>query len=240
MKARLALGVIVVLMLVPAISSGGVVFGVKPNLGVQSSYFGLNMGQITPYIGVDLIGIGAEGKYSSASWQEDWVSGGLYKWRENELDLSGSATLIIPHIGLKFFLSHNELRPYFYGSFFKAFASVNVEGTSSYREYDPQGQLIYEDEDDMEMAEEEKEIIQDILSPWGLAFGFGAEYPFSDHFSIGAEFGVRLIFTSTKFDDVESGDWDNDGMDDYRNEWEQELSGSLKLSQAAIALIYYF
>lgn len=240
MKAQHICCIIVLVVFVPVFSYGGVVFSVKPGTGIQSSQFGLKMGKLTPYIGADLIAIGAEGKYTETDWSEDWASGGLFKSRDETLDLSGSATLIIPHVGLRLFLSHKELRPYFYGGFFKSFAFVNVKGSNVTRYYNPQGQITDEDKDDMALEGEEEKAVKDILSPWGLFVGFGVEYPFSKHFSVAGEYGLRMFFTSAKYEHEDSDDYDGDGIDDWREEWDQELSGSLKMSQAAISLIYYF
>ncbi len=241
MKALLFCCIVVLAMLIPALSYGqSPVFSVKPGLGIQSSHIGLSMGRMIPYFGVDLLSIGVKGNYSETDWGKDWQTGVFYKQSDEKWDLSGSATLLIPHIGIKFLLPDNKLRPYCFGDLFKSFAFVSVDGEDLYRSYNPQGQVIYEDVDDLELEKKEKDAVKDILGVWGFNIGFGVEYPVSERFSIGGEYGVRLFFTSTDYEDRDSEDWDGDGVDDWREKWKGELSGSLKISHAAGVLNFHF
>lgn len=239
MKGRLTCCMTMIAVLIPMLCKAQpLVFSVKPGFGVQSSHFGLSMGQITPYFGLDLLNIGVKGDYNDVDWRRDWWTGTLYKYHEEHIDISGSATLFIPHIGMKFHLAdeNKHLRPYLAGDLFKAFAFVNVEGTEVDKYYDLDGTLtdVYVDEYGLEKNEET--LIEDLLGVWGFVLAFGADYSFSDRFSIGGEYGLRMFFSSGDYQGRDSGDWDNDGIDDWREQWDGELSGTLKMTYAAIVL----
>lgn len=243
MKGQFACIVAAIGLLFPTLSQGkNLVFGVKPSLGVQSSYLGLQTGSFTPYFGLDILNIGVKVKSNDEDWEEDWNTGVFYKYHEGWSDISGSATLLIPHFGMKFHLADKgkKVRPYLLGDFFKSFAFVNVKGTSTDRYYDPGGTLYAEYTDSYDLEKNEEKFIESLLGVWGFIAAFGAEYSFSDHFSVCGEYGLRLFFTSAENNDHDSGDWDNDGVDDWRSKWNSELSATLKMSYAAIGLNFKF
>ena len=243
MKVRLMCAICVLVLIVPVVSYGSSwVFGVKPGFGVQSSYFGLSYDRITPYFGLDLLNIGAKWEEKDVDWQEYSPTGQFYKYHEGEDNLKGSATLVIPHFGIKLHLADKEksLRPYLIGDLFKAFAFVNVEGKEVDRYYNPQGQITYEYVDEYGLEKNEEEFIKSLLGVWGFILAFGADYSFSEHFSVGGEYGVRLFFTSGDQEQKDSGDSDYDGIDDWRSEWKEELSGTLKMSYAVVVLNFHF
>ena len=83
--------------------------------------------------------------------------------------------------------------PYFLADLFKAFTSI-----------DP-GEVDDATEDLIASVEE-------MLSPFGLNLGFGAEYHFSDRFSVGGEYGLRYLMSSTEFDEIDMKVSTNIGM----------------------------
>ena len=225
----------------PMLTAGkSFVFSVKPGLEIQSSDIGYTLGNITPYVGLDVLAISAEGSYAERYWGTDWETGDLYLGSEETWELSGSATLIIPHLGIRYQLSDKALHPFISGGFFKSFAFASVKGEHAYRWFNTDGDIMYEEIDVLNIEEKEKGAIEDILGIWGLNVGLGVEYPFNEHLSICGESGFRLLFASSEYKDSKSTDWNDDGNDDWREEWNAELSGSLKLSYAAIALRFHF
>jgi len=236
MKARVIVMISVLLIIAPVVSYGqSLVFGVKPGLGVQSSYFGLSFNRITPYFGLDLFNISAKANYKDTDWETDWETGIFYKYHEGEEELKGSATLLIPHLGMKFHLADQEkkLRPYLMGDLFKAIAFVNAEGKEVDRYYDPQGNLTEQYMDETELGKKEEDFIKSLLGVWGFILAFGADYSFSENFSVGGEYGFRLFFTSGEYED-------KDGTASWREEWKTELSGSFKMSYAVAVLSFHF
>jgi len=100
-------------------------------------------------------------------------------------DADAKATVLMPNVGAKFYLGpreDGEVAPYLLASVFKANTSfdVDVEG--------------------MEIPEDTMEQIEDILSPFGVNAAFGAEYYFSDNFSMLGEYGVRYVKSSAELD----------------------------------------
>jgi hypothetical protein len=91
------------------------VFGVKPGMMVQSSYFGIGFNRVAPYIGLDWVGIAESGEGNDMS-----------------------ASLFIPHLGAKLYLRDyrlaNTVTPYLIGDFFFSLPSVSVDGYTSEEE----------------------------------------------------------------------------------------------------------
>ncbi len=155
---------------------------------------------------------------------------------EEDYEYSGSATLVAPHFGLKFRLSSHTLRPYVSADLFKVFPFVTVKSEETTRFYED-GNLV-DTHRDVGDTEEDEELVEDILGVWGFNVGFGAEYFFSENFSIGGEYVFRWFATSLD----EEGEEEYGGGSGYESgrTWNDELSASLKMSHAAIVLSYYF
>ena len=246
MKKRFGSLLILVLILVPAISYGSsFVFEIKPGYGIQSSNFGIEKGRVTPFIGLDIMAIGAEGNYVDSDYSEYYdPMGGTTTTYETEqtIDVSGSATLFIPHFGLKYHFADPDadLRPYLIGGLFKSIAMVDVEGSETTRYYQ-NGHLTRDDDSGVELEDKEKDALKDLLGVWGFNLGFGASYPFSERFSIGGEYGFRLFFASTSYEYEDAGeDHNSNGAPDWRQDFESELSASLKLSYVAVVMCFKF
>lgn len=232
---------VTVMLLCPAVTYGGSpVFGVRPGMGIHGSYFGLASTRWTFYGGLDLLAIGVSVKGSDTDWRHGYSSNQMYKHHEGEYDMSGSATLLIPRVGAKFFISGSasDLRPYLIGDFFKTFAFVNVDGKEVDRYYSESGQMTGFYVDEFELDENDEDMIESILSVWGINLGFGVEYQFSEHFSVGGEYGLRWFKTSADQQDESSSSWD--GQEQFRENWSDELSASLKMSYATAVLSFYF
>lgn len=123
-----------------------------------------------------------------------------------EVDQEVSASMMMPHGGIKMYLKPRgalTTSPYFMVDVFKAFSSVDLG-----------------EDEEMEDAEE---FASDLISPWGLNVGFGAEYFFSDRFSIGGEYGFRYLMSSSEMDEVD-----------------MEISTNLGMTYAAISANFAF
>lgn len=119
-----------------------------------------------------------------------------------------SASLIAPTIGARYFISpQNPVRAYFALSLSKPFVS---------------GKLEYDGEPD----EEFEDTIENI-SLFGFEAGFGAEYFFSENFSLGGEFGLRSL--SLKYEEV-----------DVEFEEEVTIKASLTPTYTKFGLNFYF
>jgi hypothetical protein len=77
------------------------------------------------------------------------------------------------------------------------------------------------------------------LSIWGLSFGFGTEYYFSENFSVGGEFGMRLLFGSfDQTDKVSVFDPNTGGITETDRNTNVDLN--LQLTYSVVSLNYYF
>lgn len=240
MKRVILLVICFCVLLAPALSRGNsFVFQVKPGAQVQSFDFGIEMGKITPYMGLDLLGISADVNYTEKDWRYDYSSDDSYLYKKTQGDLSGSALLLIPHLGAKYnFASRGGvLFPYVNGGIFIALPFVSAEMSEEKTVYNPDGSVDYVDTDEDELDQDVENSLEDVLAIWGLNFGFGTEYRFSEHFGVSGEIGFRLLFTGGDFDDTSDID---DGVSAGDEVMESELSSSLKLSYSSIVLNYHF
>ena len=171
-----------------------VFFGVKPSTIVQSSYFGFGAGtSMVIEFGLDYARIDVK------------VEGDVEDY--TEIDQEGGASMIMPHGGIKLYLKPRTAgmtSPYFLVDVFKAFTSVDLG-------------------DDEESTEDAEEFAEELLSPFGLNLAFGAEYHFSDHFSLGGEYGFRYLMSKAEMDEVDL-----------------EISTSMGMTYAAITANFAF
>ena len=175
----------------PALCEGWI-FGVRPGNMVESAYFGVNMGSLVPFVGID---------YLSASVDIE--------------DVEASASLFVPHFGIRKYFGQNlvggAVVPYLQASFLKSFASIDVGGESS----------------------ELTDAIADLMSFYGATFAFGAEYFFTDRFSVGGEYGLRYLKMSTELE------VDLDIVDEPVS-LDSDLDVTYKASYAIVSLNFHF
>lgn len=174
---------------------GKFMFGVKPGMLIQTSYFGLSYSRLEPFVGLD------------------WVAVSV---NSDDGDVAGS--VFIPHFGSKWYLkakgTEHAILPYFLGDVFFSLASVTVDGA----------------------AAEEEDAIKEFLEFWGMTLGFGMEYYFSDKFSVGGEWGLRLLYDKVSEHSKEEhwGDYT------YKEKVNDEFTVAFRVTYAAISLNYRF
>ena len=126
-----------------------------------------------------------------------------------------SASAYVPNFGLRFYLNpglvSGAVVPYLQGTFMKSFASIDIGDSES----------------------ELTDAIGDLLSFYGFSIAFGAEYFFSDRFSVGGEYGLRYIMTSTEMDVAID-------ILDEPIEVDSDLDVSYGASYAAVCLNFHF
>jgi len=168
-----------ILLMMVSGAEAEMMFGVKPSTVVQSSYFGFVAGtSMVIEFGVD---------YARAGVKVEGDTEGDFGFDPIEIDAEISASMLMPHGGVKLYLkprTAGTTSPYFLADLFKAFTSI--------------------DPGDVDDATEDLiASVEEMLSPFGLNLGFGAEYHFSDRFSIGGEYGLRYLMSSTEFDEID-------------------------------------
>lgn len=100
-------------------------------------------------------------------------------------DADAKVQVLMPNVGAKLYLGERvdgEVAPYLLASLFKASTSIDIDATG------------------MDIPSEALSTIEDLLSPFGLNVAFGAEYYFSDKFSMLGEYGIRYLKTSAELD----------------------------------------
>ncbi len=103
--------------------------------------------------------------------------------------------------------------------------SVDGRSEGKETEYNPDGSIDWIDEWDNKLTKDDKKMIKDALDFVGLKAGFGAEYFFNEHVSIGGEFGLRLLFY--KYQDEGTDEDIYDGGVGYRKKRKDKLAGTL-------------
>jgi hypothetical protein len=234
-------------------------FSIRPGGIINTADFGLNMGNLTPFVGADVLWITVNYKNQDYDDDEYYNYYGAYAYYNHYIstdieEFEGSAFLFIPHFGAKFSLGSQDDRgnvnPYVKANLFLSIPSVSAKWTDTWDEWVYSGTSPsnitdtehYYDYDEDELTGGEKDFIEDVLSFWGIEAALGADYYFSQKFSIGGEFGLRMLFNSAKGQDsdyysYEDPDyyWEHD-----TDAWEQELSASFKITYGAIVLNYNF
>jgi len=202
-KHKLVCAVIAIALLVPVVASA-MVFSVSPGQLLQGGQISISHGKFQPYIGLDIMG--ASGKVrlednASTAYEE----------------ITASAMLYIPNIGARYYFGSSEVKPYVYAGFLKSIATVSAKTKTETAESEFEG--------------DSKDQLTSLLGFWGVNAGFGAEYPFSEHFSVGSEYGFRYLRTHAK----------GDGFDGAMgSDLTDEITASLKSSTVRVILNYKF
>lgn len=203
MKHKLVCAVIAIALLVPVVASA-MIFSVSPGQLLQGGQLSKSYGKFQPYIGLDIMG--ASGKVrlednASTAYEE----------------ITASAMLYIPNIGARYYFGSSEVKPYVYAGFLKSIATVSAKTKTETAESEFEG--------------DSKDQLTSLLGFWGVNAGFGAEYPFSEHFSVGSEYGFRYLRTHAK----------GDGFDGALGaDLTDEITASLKSSTVRVILNYRF
>ena len=207
---------IIVILGTTSFAQSDFAFGVRPGIAINGAYFGVNInGSVVPFVGFDYFGV--SGTLEESGQMYDFNLGQLVTYKDTD---EGSATVYNLSIGVKyFFMKVQSLKPYFTGSFYKPF--ISAEG-----------------KDDGETIEEIDDVV-DRLNLWGMSLGFGTEYYFSENFSVGGEFGMRLFFGS--YEQTEKVDVFDPNTGTVREtDRNTEFDLNLQLTYSVVSLNYYF
>ena len=105
-----------------------------------------------------------------------------YEYAEEDYTEDFSGSLLIPTLGAKWFIGgQNSIKSYLQLAVSKPIVS---------------GKLEYDGEEDPDFGDAINN-----LSLFGAELGFGVEYFFDDHFSIGGEYGLRMVTGKFEVDD---------------------------------------
>ena len=145
-------------------------FSVSPGLNLNAANFGYKLNRFVPFIGIQYTG--ANLNIVNEYKQYDSFVGAIVDKKET---YGVKASILLPNIGAKYFFLEQEK--------LKAYGSINLAMPFISTRLDLDDEDLENDINDAVKASR----------VWGGEIGFGAEYFFSDQFSIGGEFGIRFI-----------------------------------------------
>jgi len=233
---RKSIYIIILILCLPLITNAeGTYFSVKINPNIQQARIGMNMGNIHPFVGLDYLSVGAKVNIETTI-EYGYGYGYNYEFDVNA-EVEAKASLIMPTIGAKYYLSQATVKPYLVGSYIKSFPSIDMDMT-----------MTMDDESETEslLGDDEKDFIKELMSFWGFNVGFGAEWAINEHFSLGGEYGIRFIYISGEYEGEglgllgDLGGLLGVGMIDLGDEMKTEVTGNLRSSHAAVVLNFYF
>ncbi|MFH1250900.1 MAG: hypothetical protein V1715_07370 [bacterium] len=211
-------------------AKSGITASFKTGFPLSGTSIGLKLGPLNPYCGLDIARISGNYESSRTYWDTDWYTDVFYKESEYSSSFEGSAMLFIPHVGLKM----NFWKAYILGELMLCMPAIEGRSKGKDIEYDPDGSIDWIDEWDDKLSKDDKKMIKDALDFIGLKAGFGAEYFFNEHVSIGGEFGLRLLFNSYKDEGADEDIYD--GVVEYRRKWKDHLSTTLGVTYTSFSL----
>ena len=242
MKTMLKILLIFVLLPWVLSAQGGLFMSFKSGNPISGSMVGLKLGPLAPFGGVDIVRLAGKFDDEYASWDTEvwynwetgeYVYGDMYLEYERTSKFEGSALLIMPHAGARFYL--NKL--YLMGDLMLVLPSVEGRSKGEWIWYDQSGYPEDVDRWDDKLNEKEKEDIHDALNFMVLSAGIGAEYAFSEHFTVGGEYGLRLAMNTMEFADKNT---DKSEPITWKNEWEERISMTLGVTYTCFTLNFYW
>ncbi|MBN1157850.1 MAG: hypothetical protein JXA61_00590 [Bacteroidales bacterium] len=195
-------------------------FGVAPGLSTNTAYFGFKAGSVVPYVGFQFANVGVKMVSSGAFWNGSEVE-------DYEDDMKISGNLYLPSLGVKAYaFDLGSVKGYF--DLCIAMPLIRA----SLKENGDEVETFYHNGE----AGPINNILKDVKMI-AAEFGFGAEYFFSDHFSVGGEFGIMYLRGS--FKDAYEDDVFN-GTDFQEEDFETKINVSMMPTYSKIGLNFYF
>ena len=192
-------------------------FSVNPGIQLNSAGFGYKINKFVPFIGLQVFSISSELNESGKRYDDN--IGDIISY-EDKYKYSG--TLFMPVLGLKcFFIEKNKLKAYGTACFTKPFLTGKIENNTN-----------------APASDEVNDMVKN-ANLWGGQFGFGTEYFFDDNFSIGGEFGIRLLHLKYKYE-VDEIVYNPDTGEDVPSTTTYEYKFNLNPTYAKLSLNFYF
>ncbi|MEI7595655.1 MAG: hypothetical protein WCK02_07905 [Bacteroidota bacterium] len=192
-------------------------FSVSPGLQLNSANFGYKYKKFIPYISLQVV----NGGYNliEKGVRSDYSTNSLINY-EDKYKLNG--TIYIPTLGVKYFFKEtNKLKAYGNISFTKLFFSGKLESTGN-----------------IDASSEFKDDLK-AISVYGGQLGFGSEYFFDENFSVGGEFGFRILnYKYEKETDVSV--YDGNTGTNVQTKRKYEYTYNLNPTYMKISLNFYF
>ncbi len=241
MMRRSYLVICVVLLFAINLTAGDFEFSVKSGTGIQGANLGYKLSEkFSLYSGFDVIGLAAdlnreETNENTYGHTDDLTT---YK-RIKKSEIEGSASLVIPRIGVKYKFSDKKLQPYVYTDICKSFAFVDMSDT--YESWTWRNGVLTDYDKDKKEISTEQEAIENFLGFWGINLGFGTEYLITESLGVTGEFGFRMLFASSDTtENSEQGYDDGYYKSEYQDEWDTELGAAFKFTTTSVGIVFHF
>lgn len=191
-------------------------FSVSPGLGLNSAYVGYSVNpKFIPFVSFQYLSFATDYSSSYTDWDYD---NNVPKVNTYASELN--ASVLLPGLGVKYFLANqNKVKTY-------ATASVTMPI------------IMAEFKEDGVVNPDVEKTVKSISS-LGSELGFGAEYYFDDNFSIGGEFGFRMLSGSLE------ENYDDEYYDPIKDEFVASQSkysskGNISPTYTKFTLNFYF
>lgn len=197
--------------------TGQFMFGVKPEfLGISGGTFGYKtVSDFQIYFGLDYIRFGISAELSETRWDYN-----TFRLEDRQEKTDASISMYNPLLGVKYcIVRKNDLKGYLMAEISKPIITI-----------DRKEEIGIED-------------FTDKLSMWGFKSGFRTEYFFSNNFSLGGEFGLRVLLLNYEDKKTENIQVYDPILGDYRTVTEKQildLTLNLSYTYSAISLNFYF
>ncbi len=225
----------VMIFMTTSLTLGQFVFSVKPGLDLNGASFGIKISRLIIFGGLDYMHFSTtleeSGTNIAETYSYQYISGyyqDTYGYQLNPFDDKYDISLNVysPTIGIKVLLGGPEK----VDAYLTASASRPIlSGSASSNGVDQNLQKYL-----------------DNLSIWGFQIAFGGEYHFSENFSIGGEFGIRLY--SAKYDQTDNAQESvyvgssstGYGYQNVMTTQNTTISPGLSFTYSTLCLNYYF
>ena len=190
-------------------------FNVSPGLGLTGAKFGFQLpAGVVPYFALQSFSTSDTYEESGTRWDYDQNKPVTYT-STDEYNVS----LLIPSLGAKYFFKGvGPLKPFVNASISKPIVNAKVS---------------YDGQEDKDISDAAKS-----LKFFGTELSFGIEYFFNDYFSLGGEFGLRMM--SLNLDD----EFEDSYYDPIKDEYvatilRQKIQGSFNPTFSNISFNFY-
>lgn len=219
-------------------AQNGLIVSFKGGRPFNATQVGLKLGPIAPYGAIGFLNYNQKYNYEGTYYLNNWETDQLYLRERYESHFELNAKLLIPYVGTKLYLVQSALKAYLFGEAFLIIPSIKGKSQRENVYYNPDGTIDFIDKYDDYFDSEQEKRIEDALDFMGIAGGFGVEHPFSEHFSVGGEFGYRLLMNTIEWEDEWVDEWD--GRVWEREEWSSKLELAIGGTFTNLTLNYYF
>lgn len=192
-------------------------FSVSPGIQMNNASFGLKKNKFKPNIGLQVL-TGSAGLTESGQ-RYDYNAGNIVNYEE-KYKISGIA--IMPVLGLQYYFKESEkLKAFASINFTKVFVSAKIEDSTN------------------PAANSELQAQIKKINVLGGQIGFGAEYFLDQCFSVGGEFGLRLLYVN--YIEEESHDIYNPNTNQtVESKTDYDYKYSLNPTYVKLSFNYYF